>query len=207
LAKIKENLVGIAGEVLGDVSKEAEIAIIDSEKEAIAIIDKARREAEKTFFAMVKESQDKIETERRRIKSLTEVEMRNRLLVAKEELVAAVFEMTLARLSEFVKTEKYREFLLAVIQESARKVVSKKLVVYVNSADREWLAAGNLDKLAKKLKVELVLSEKIQKSIGGVSVQSFEGKIIYDNTLENRLRLLKSTLRAEVAKLLFDEED
>jgi vacuolar-type H+-ATPase subunit E/Vma4 len=43
--------------------------------------------------------------------------------------------------------------------------------------------------------------------MGGCKVQTTDGKLVYDNTFENRIEQLKPTLRLEVAKILFQKEE
>jgi V/A-type H+-transporting ATPase subunit E len=203
LSKIKDGLVAIANEVLEDVQKEAEAIILDSERKAKEILTRAKEEAEKVYSEIVNEAKQKVEVEKRKIGSLAELEMKHRILQEKEEMVETVFQKTLARLNEYVKTPEYNNYLLEIIQESAKKVGSKSLIVYVNAKDKAWLSQGNLNRLSTKLRLNLNLADKTEECMGGCKVQSLDGKMTYDNTLENRLELLRPALRHEVAGILF----
>jgi V/A-type H+-transporting ATPase subunit E len=206
MSRVKESLVSIANEVLEDVRKEAEAVILDSERKAKENLIKAKEKAQNAYSEILNESKDKIEAERRKLESLIEVEMRNRLLSAKEELVNAAFAKALVKLTEFVGTANYHEHLCVLIQEAVKRVSSKSLIVFVNSKDHEWLARGNLKRLSRKTNTELVLSDTTDEWLGGCKVQTIDGKKVYDNTLENRFQQLKPMLRAEVAKILFENE-
>ena len=63
-----------------------------------------------------------------------------------------------------------------------------------------------LNRLSKKLHCELKLSDETGDFIGGCKIQTADGKITYDSTIDNRLQELKPTLRVEVAKILFGKE-
>lgn len=206
MSKIKEGLVAVASEVLEDVRKEAEAIIIDSERVARENLKKAKEEAEKTYSSIIEDAKGKTESEKRRIESETEVETGNRLLNAKEALVEATFEGAVKKLNDFVKTEKYHDYLVILIQEAVKKVGSRRLVVHVNSMDKAWLTHGNLDRLSRTLRVELALADETEDCIGGCKLQSIDGKLLYDNTLENRLQQLRPMLREEVANMLFEKE-
>jgi len=206
MLSIKKGLVAIASEILEDVKKEAEKIIRDAEKEAEEILRKAKEEAEKTRERLLTEAKEKGEIEKKKMKSLTEMEMRNKLLQVKEELVNATFGKTLTRLKKFAQTESYYDYLLKLISEASEKIGSGILVVYVNSKDREWLSHGSLDQLSEKLRVKLILADKIESWIGGCIVKTSDGKVSYDNTFGNRLKLLKPVLRIRIAKMLFGEE-
>jgi len=206
LLKIKDGLLAIANEVLEDVRKEAETLILDSEREAKETLARAKGEAEKAYTEIVDEAKQKAEVEKRKIASLAELEMKHRVLQKKEEMVEKVFEKALVKLKEYVQTAEYNNYLLGLIQQSAERVGSKSLIVYVNAKDKAWLSQGNLKRLSTKLRVNLTLGDKTEECMGGCKVQSSDGRMIYDNTLENRLEQLRPALRHEVARILFGEE-
>lgn len=206
MASVKKGLVAIATEILEDVKLEAQKIIRDAEKQAQEILEKAKEEAEKTYADLLADAQNKGELEERVTKSSAEVEVRNRLLRAKEELVNAAFDEALTLFNEFVKTESYHNHLLKLIQEAAKEIDSDTLVTYVNSEDQEWLRNNNLDKLSKKLRVKLILADETENCIGGCVLRTPDRKISYDNTFESRLHLLKPLLRIRVAEMLFGKE-
>jgi len=203
---IKDGLSAIASEVLDDVQKEAEAIILAAENEAKETLKAAKEQADQNYQAIINQAKTKAETERRKITSVTEVEMRNRLLQTKEDLVDNAFEKALVKLQDFVKTEEYHEHLLKLIEKVAKRIASKNLLVQVNAEDKTWLTQDMLNRLSKKLRRELKLSDETEDFIGGCKIQTVDGKITYDSTMNNRLQELKSTLRVEVAKILFGKE-
>ncbi len=202
---VKTGVSAIANEVIGDVQKEAESVILAAENEAKETLRVAKEQANQTYRAIVDEAKGKAEAEKRKIASVAEVEVRNRLLQTKEELVDAAFEKALVKLKSYVETEDYRKYLLKLIEEIAKKMDQKVLVVEVNSKDKGWLTEDMLKRASKKTHTELKLSEQTENYIGGCKVQTQDGKIVYDGTLDNRLEELKPELRAAIAKTLFSE--
>ena len=203
----KSGVAAIADEVIGDVQKEAEAIISAAEKQAKETLRIAKEQADQTYRQILAESKDKAEAEKRKIASVTEVDIRNRLLQVKEDLVDEAFQKALAQLKEFVKTEEYHTYLLKQIEEIAKKMEQKILVVEVNSKDKAWLTVDMLKSASKKLHVEFKISKQTENYIGGCKLSSEDGKIVYDATLDNRLEELKPELRAEIAKQLFKEEE
>ena len=203
LTRIKDGLSAIAAEVLEDVRKEAEALILEALAESKETLSAAKKEADETYNSAMIQASAKAEVEKRKIESLTEVEIRNRLLKTKETIVDAAFERATSKLNDFAKTEEYHRYLLRFIQEAAKKVGSKKLIVHTNSADKDWLQQGNLKNLSKELHIDLQLADEPENCIGGCKIETLNGKISYDNTLENRLQKLKPELRIEVVKILF----
>jgi V/A-type H+-transporting ATPase subunit E len=206
VSRVKEGLSAIASEILEDVLKEAEAIILESERDAKKILKTAKEEADKNYISAIDQAKTKAEAEKRKITSLTEVEMRNRLLQTKETLVDKAFQKALDRINDFVKTEEYHDYLLELIEKAAERISSKKLIVRVNAKDKAWLTQDRLSRLFKKSSFELKLSDQIEDCIGGCKIQSADGKVVYDNTIENRLQELKPALRVEVARILFGKE-
>jgi len=202
----KNGLSAIANEVLGDVQKEAEAIILAAENEGKETLKAAKEQADQSYIAMISQSTEKTEAEKRKIASVTDMEMRNRLSHAKEDLIDLAFEKAVSKLKDFTKTESYHNYLLKLIEEGARKVGQKNLAVQVNAVDKTWLTQGFLNRLSKKLGCELKLSNHTINCIGGCKIQTIDGRISYDSTLDNRMQELKPTLRVEVAKILFQME-
>lgn len=190
-----------------DVRKEAEAIIREAEKEAKDTLLSAKEEANKQYATIMNDAKIKAEVERRKIESVTEVETRNRLLQRKEQLVNAAFDKALRQLTAFTKTEEYYSFLLDLIEETAAQLDSKKILLYLNATDKKRLTQKDLKNLSKKLGIQLEISESTEDCIGGCKLQTPDEKILYDNTIENRLQQLKPSLRVEIAKELFGKEE
>lgn len=203
---IKDGLSAIANEVLGDVQKEAEAIILSAENQSKETLKAEKEQAMQNYLTLINQATAKAEDERRKIASVTEVEMRNRLLQTKEGLVETAFDKALVKLKNFVTTEEYHSYLQNLIKEVAKSMGNKNLVVQVNAKDKVWLTQDMLDRLSKKQYFELTLSEQTEDFIGGCKIQTLDGKITNDNTIDNRLKELKPTLRVEVARILFEKE-
>jgi vacuolar-type H+-ATPase subunit E/Vma4 len=203
---LKNGLSAIANDVLGDVQKEAEAIILAAENEAKATLKAAKEQAEQSYLTMINQATEKAEAEKRKIATVTEVEMRNRLFQTKDDLVGIAFEKAVSKLKDFTKTERYHGYLLKLVEEGARKIGQKNLAVQVNAADKIWLTQGSLNRLSEKLDCKLKLLDQTANCIGGCKVQTIDDKISYDGTLDNKIQELKPVLRVEVAKILFRME-
>jgi vacuolar-type H+-ATPase subunit E/Vma4 len=206
MSGVREGLVAIANEVLEDLKKESEMLICESQSAAKEKLEKAKEEANSVYNKVIEAVKEKIVADQRKAKAMTEVEIRNQFLQVKESLVEGIFEGAKEELRQFVMTSEYYPHLLELIQEGARKISAKSVVVFVNLRDKEWLLEGNLERLSKRIRVSLVLSDEVKVYIGGCRVQSSDGKRGFDNTLDARLELAKESVRGEVAKILFELE-
>jgi V/A-type H+-transporting ATPase subunit E len=202
---VRNGLLAITTEVLADVQKEAETIILTAEKEAKQALNIAKEQADKTYSSITDQASAKAESEKRKIASVTEVEMRNQLLRTKEELVDAAFDKAFAKIKDFVKTEDYHRYMLKLIEHVAKDMGQKDLAILVNAKDRAWLTQDVLNSLSKKIGGELKLSDRNEDYVGGFKIQTLNGKITYDSTLDNRFKELKPILRVEVAKIMFEK--
>lgn len=202
---VKNGVSAIASEVLGDVQKEADAIILAAEKEAKETLKAAKEQANKNYQSVISQTKVKAEAETRKIASVTEVDMRNHLLQTKEDLVDATFKKALVNFQNFVKTDEYHAYLLKIIENACKRIGQKNLLLQLSSKDEEWLTQDMLKRLSKKLHCELTLSGETGNYIGGCLIQTADGKITYDITIDNRLQELKPVLRVEVAKILFGE--
>ena len=103
----KNGVSAIANEVVDDIQKEAETIIQNAEKDAKETLKVARQQAIQNYQTIINQAKTKSEGEKRKIASVTEVEMRNRQLQTKEGLVDIAFEKALEKLKDFVATEDY----------------------------------------------------------------------------------------------------
>jgi V/A-type H+-transporting ATPase subunit E len=201
----KSGVAAIADEVIGDVQKEAEALIAEAQNEAKETLRVAKEQADKTYNAILSEATHKSETEKRKIASVTEVELRNQLLQVKENIVDEAFTKATEALRAFVETEEYPVYLLKLLGKIAERMDQPVLVVEVNARDKVTLTPDALKRAGEKAKTTLKLSEQAPSVLGGCRVQTEDGKIVYDATLDNRLEELKPELRAQIARSLFGE--
>jgi V/A-type H+/Na+-transporting ATPase subunit E len=202
---VKSGVAAIADEVICDVQKEAEAIIASAENEAKETLREAKEKADKDYNLLLSEANQKSEAEKRKIASVTEVELRNRLLQAKESLVDEAFAKATEALKNYVETDEYPLHLLKLLTSIAKRMDQPVLVVEVNAKDKAILTEDALKKAGKTAETELKLSDASPNMIGGCRVQTEDGKIVYDATLDNRLEELKPELRAQIAKSLFGE--
>jgi V/A-type H+/Na+-transporting ATPase subunit E len=202
---VKSGVAAIADEVIGDVQKEAEAVIASAQNEAKETLRVAKEKADQTYNALLSEATQKSEAEKRKIASVTEVELRNRLLQAKESLVDEAFAKATTALKAYVETDEYPTHLIKLLTSIAERMDQPVLVVEVNAKDKAILTEAALKNAGKAAKTELKLSDQTPNILGGCRVQTEDGKIVYDGTLDNRLEELKPELRAQIAKSLFGE--
>lgn len=83
----------IAKEILEDAEKEAENILRSAEAQAKRILKEAEKEAEEKYKSIIREGKDKIKIQEQQMATLFEIEVKNRLLQAKEEISRVSFQL------------------------------------------------------------------------------------------------------------------
>jgi V/A-type H+-transporting ATPase subunit E len=203
MANVKKGIVAIASDILDDVKNDSEKMIREAEAKANEILKEAKIDAEKKHANLLVEAKQKAEKEYKKTESLTAIETRNIRLQAKEEQINSIFDEAIARLKKFVESEQYYDYLSSFIEEATKNIESDKLVIYVNPHDKKLLNKATVEDLSKKTGKNLTLSEDTLECIGGCIVKTPDGKLSHDNTFENRLQVLKPTIRIALEKMFF----
>jgi len=206
MSNISRGLASITKEILEDAERDARNIISRAEAEAERILKHAKEEAERRYEEIIKKGKERIKDKKRQAISLFELETKNNLLEAKEEIIEEVYDEAIKRLRQYTLTEKYTNCIFRLIREASRQINSDALIIRLNERDHQILTKKRLDELSRKLGVKIIKSDEKINCTGGVVVTSLDGKIIVDNTFENRLRILKDSLRTKIAKILFEEE-
>ena len=189
-----------------DAEKKAKDIILKAKSQAERILKEGEGEAERRYRRIIKEAEERIKSEERMNTAMFEIESRNKILQVKEGLIEEVFKKALNRLREYTSTKEYQECLLRLISEACERIDSDKLIIQLNEKDHQMLTERHLNDLSEKIGVKLLKSNEYVDCVGGVVVKSSDGKIVVNNTFENRLNALKDALRIKIAKILFEEE-
>ncbi|RLG94397.1 V-type ATP synthase subunit E, partial [Candidatus Bathyarchaeota archaeon] len=117
-------MTSITKEILEDAEKEAEKTILRAEAEAERILERAKEEAERRYDAIIRDGKERIRVKERQMLSLFDLESKNRMLRAKEEIISEIFNEALKRLQRYTQTEDYVNCLFRLILEASGQIHS-----------------------------------------------------------------------------------
>ena len=143
-----------------DAEREAKTIILRAETQAEKILEEAEKESERKYQSIINENKEKLRTKEQQMVILFELEAKNKLLKAKEELIEEVYNKTLSRLREYTLTEDYMNCLLRLISEASRQISSNELIIQLNERDYQALTEKRLLDFSRKIGVKLVKSKK-----------------------------------------------
>ncbi len=164
-------------------------ALSESQKTLDNAISKLEQEFDKIISDGKKEA-DKIE---KQIIGSSDLEVRNKQLLALEEAIGKVFTKAIDQISNMTHTGDYSNLIKTLLDESIEILGTTKVIIYTNSKDKNVVQ----DVLSKYPGAEI--SPEIINCLGGITVKSKDGAMKFDNTLDARIQRMKPLIRKEIA--------
>lgn len=204
MKSVDESIDTLSRAILSEANAEAE----QIKNDARARADSIRQQAEKQAAAERAEILRRAEQEAERIRSqamaTTQLKARTQQLEHREKMLEKVFQTAQEQLPTVEEWGDYEEIALRLMREAVVQLRSKKATVRANKAVANLLADGVLEKISTELNVPLKMGTSLKKGTG-VVVETPDGHINYDNTLETRLARLQNSLRSAVYHILMGE--
>ncbi len=189
--------------VLEKAKREAEKIIAEAKKEAERIIEKARREWEENRNRIREQILEEARRKAEEIIIDARIKARMKLTQAKREVV----EEVLKNIEKIVKEGAFdrRESIRRLLGE-AIEPLSGDIRIHVAEKDLE-ITQELVKGLANASNANVKIREiKIANILGGVIAESIDGTIRIDNSYEARLELVRTRLIPEIQRELFGEQ-
>ena len=171
--------------ILSDISGE----LSNSHQKLDDSVSKLEAEYDK-IIADGKKEADKIE---KQIVGGSDIEARNKQLLALESSVNRVFATALEQITNSDRNSDYANLINSLLEESTQILGTTEVKVFTNSKDRDTVQSA----LSRFPGSELS-SETID-CIGGVKIESKDGAMKFDNTIDAKIERLKPLIRKEIA--------
>ena len=172
-----------------DVLSSLKSALDDSQQSLDDSITKLESEYDKIVSDGKKEA-DKIE---KQIVGGSDIEARNKQLLALESSVDRVFTTALEQISNSDRTGDYANLIKTLLDESTRVLGTSEVIVFTNSKDKDAVQSTLSSFPGSELSSETI------DCLGGVKIQSKDGSMKFDNTIDARIERLKPLIRKEIA--------
>ena len=172
-----------------DVLSSLKSALDDSQQSLDDSITKLESEYDKIVSDGKKEA-DKIE---KQIVGGSDIEARNKQLLALESSVNRVFTTALDQISNSDRTGDYTNLIKSLLDESTKVLGTSEVIVFTNSKDKDTVQSTLSSFPGSELSSETI------DCLGGVKIQSKDGSMKFDNTIDARIERLKPLIRKEIA--------
>lgn len=198
------NLENLTSKIIQDAELKAENVIKEARGKEIEIISKRVEAAKKAAATMTENANMEAKSMIDRALSKAELEVRNRKLLAKQQVMDKVFEEAEKRLSK-INLETFQEFvktsILALDIDGDEKII-------MSLDDKAKLPQDFLEKLNKELvsagkKGNMEFSDETRNLNGGYILA--KGGIEINNSFKSMISSLRDELEYGVNKILFDE--
>ncbi len=187
----------ISSAILDKVRAEAESIVKDAGEKAREEREKAKKQQEAKLLEGKNKMIEEARSEAAQIRSQGSMSVRRESLTAKNEVINKIISEAKKSLANFSGSETSS---LGLIKEGINILGVDKARIYVSPKD--------VSRVQKIVKGDKELADKItevkeNKCLGGVVVESIDGKLRIDNTYETRLEMLLPKLLPEINKELF----
>ena len=172
-----------------DILSNLDGAVSDSHQ----ILDNSVTKLEDEYDKIVADGRKEADKLEKQIIGGSDIEARNKQLLALEDAVSRVFTKALDQISNSDRNGDYANLIKSLLDESTKVLGTSEVIVFTNSKDRDVVQStlGNF--------VGSELSSETIDCIGGVKIQSKDGAMKFDNTIDAKIDRLKPLIRKEIA--------
>ncbi|EIJ66220.1 hypothetical protein BD31_I0392 [Candidatus Nitrosopumilus salaria BD31] len=178
LTNTEKNIVSNIKSALDDSQQNLDDAIPKLDSEYDKIISDAKKEA------------DKIE---KQITGSSDIEARNKQLLALEEAVDRVFSTALDQIANADRSGDYSNLIKTLIEEAIQILGTSEISISTNTKDKDIVQSALSQFSGAELSSETI------NCLGGIKVKSKDGAMTFDNTIDARIERLKPLIRKEIA--------
>ena len=172
-----------------DILSNLDGAVSDSHQ----ILDNSVTKLEDEYDKIVADGRKEADKLEKQIIGGSDIEARNKQLLALEDAVSRVFTKALDQISNSDRNGDYANLIKSLLDESTKVLGTSEVTVFTNSKDRD-VVQSTLGSFAGS-----ELSSETIECIGGVKIQSKDGAMKFDNTIDAKIDRLKPLIRKEIA--------
>ena len=156
-------------------------------------LDNSLPKLEQEYNKIISDGKKEAEKIEKQIVGSSDLESRNKQLLALEKAIDNVFTKAIEQISNMDRSGDYSNLIKILLDESTKILGTTKVIIYTNSKDRNTIQSI----LSKYSGAEL--SPETIDCLGGIIVKSKEGAMKFDNTLDARIQRMKPLIRKEIA--------
>lgn len=203
-SSVDDNIDALSKAIMEQARSEADQMLADAKTKAEEIRKRAeQRAAEERKAILSRVSQEAERIHGQKI-ATAQMKARTMQLEHREKLLEKVFDEAQKELVGIQQWTEYPEIAETLLREALMQIRAEVVEVQADEKTLSLLKRGALDKVAKELNTQITVGAPLERGIG-VIVKTADGHLQYDNTLETRLRRMKSSLRSPVHHLLMGE--
>ena len=201
---VEQDIEKLTRAVLSDAVEEAEEIMSTARSKAEGIMMTAQKQAADERKEILERAAQDAERIRGQIIATSQLKARTLQLERREKLLDNVFKEARKQLSTVPQLKDYDQIALNLLREALARLQATSALVQADEATRRSFTERALDEISREMKATLQFKEPLEHGIG-VVVETTDGHLHYDNTLETRLGRLENALRSPVYHILMGE--
>jgi V/A-type H+-transporting ATPase subunit E len=204
MRSVDENIEALSRAMLGDAKTEAEQILAEAKAKADAILQKADEAAAAERAQILEKAGQEADRLRGQVIATTQMKARTMELEHREKLLENVFTTAHQQLADVQKRSDYNIIAQRLVHEALTQLKPANAKIRADKITQSCLTKQILDGLSKEFNAGLTFGEPLEQGTG-VVIETDDGHLTYDNTLENRLTRLQNGLRPPVYRILIGE--
>ncbi len=205
MKSVEENIDSLSRAILGEARGEADQVLADAQAKADAARQQAYEQAERERRQILERAQQEAERIRGQKVASTQLKARNLQLGSREKLLDKVYQTALQELPTVQQWTDYPEIAQTLLREALSQLRANDVKIKADPKTMSLFSDGLLDELSREMNKQIHRGEPLTRGIG-VIVESANGHMQYDNTLETRLERMWNSSRSPIHHLLMGEQ-
>ncbi len=156
-------------------------------------LDNAIPKLESEYDKIISDGEKEADKIAKQITGSSDIEARNKQLMALEDGVNKVFSQALDQITNSDRSGDYSNLIKTLIEEATQILGTSDILISTNAKDKDVVQSV----LSQFSGAELT-SDTFD-CLGGIRVKSKDGTMTFDNTLDARIDRLKPLIRKEIA--------
>jgi vacuolar-type H+-ATPase subunit E/Vma4 len=187
--------------IVSEARAEAEELKKAAQSKAEEIRQRGQAEANAARQNIVAQAHQEADRLRAQAAASARLKSRSIELAQREKLLDRVFAAVAKELAGIDERDDYREIAQGLLREALGQLHVEKAEILADRLTQGVLDREILDAVSDGLKMQLAMGPELEQG-HGVIVQTPDGHLNFDNTLETRLARMRAPLRADVFRLL-----
>jgi len=179
--------------ILQNTEQQILTSLQEAFKSSESTLSSSHTSLEQEYDKIISEGKKEAEKLEKQIVGNADLESRNKQLHLVEESIEKVLAKAIKQIKDADRSKDYSKLISSMLQESIDAMGTPDIIVQTSSKDK-----AVVESLLSKFKGASLSSELID-CLGGIRVQSKDGTMKFDNTIDARLERLKPLIRKDIA--------
>jgi V/A-type H+/Na+-transporting ATPase subunit E len=202
---VDDNIDALSRAIMNEAQSDAERILEEARQKADTIRKQAQEQAAQERQRILERAQQEAARIRSQSVATTQLKSRTMQLDHREKLLNNVFKAAQQELPSVQQWTDYPEIAQNLLREALTQLKAEEVTVRADAKTQAVLDQAFLDQVSRENNTKITMGPPLERGIG-VMVDTANGRLQYDNTLETRLRRMQADMRSPVYHQLMGEK-